>query len=292
MKVLRLRAVDTLSFGSLKNFTAEESHYQLADFPPSIMRFFNLGKKLKIMGVFLEKDNEVYLPIPSDTLSKRKEEGKEAFVPEFDHTLKRPYYFGKENVEQAKGLCSLTDFINKYSKNEKFSIVNLDLAIEERTGIKLNYSTRATEEGFLYSRAFLRLKDLSIILLTEGEYDKIRYATIGGERRLAYIEEKDFSSLSNFLLQEVKIDKEKIYKFYATTHLHFDPKEEIKINGLRFSLEWISSQEPEWISGFAKPFVYMLKPSTVLWLRAKDSGVMKRLCKIFVKVNVIKLIGK
>jgi CRISPR-associated protein (Cas_Cmr3). len=43
MKLLELTPEDALTFGSLKNFTAGESHYQHSTFPPPIMRFFSLG---------------------------------------------------------------------------------------------------------------------------------------------------------------------------------------------------------------------------------------------------------
>ncbi|WP_448583566.1 type III-B CRISPR module-associated Cmr3 family protein [Thermocrinis sp.] len=294
MKLLRLKPIDVLSFGTLKNFTAGESHYQSLEFPPPIMRFFSLGKDIKVMGVFLEKEGKVYLPLPADVLSKRKGEGKIAFVPQFDQELKRPFFFGTESVEQAKGFCSSEDFVQKYAKNQNFELVSLDegLKREERTGVKLNYSSRIAQESYLYSRVFLRLMGASLLLLIEGAYDNASYTTVGGERKLARMEEKSIPHFVDFLTQEVSVDREMLYKFYATTHLYFDPQQEVRINNLRFSLEWISSQEPEWVSGFAKPFLYMLKPGTVLWLRAKDSGVIKRLCQISAKEPVKKFMQR
>ncbi|WP_448588497.1 type III-B CRISPR module-associated Cmr3 family protein [Thermocrinis sp.] len=293
MKFLWLKAVDVLSFGTLKNFTAGEAHYQHLDFPPPIMRFFSLGKTLKVMGVFLAKGEELYAPIPADTLTERKAKSGEALVPEFHQTLKRPFFLPKEgkllSLEQAKGFCSLKDIFEKYAEGQPFEIKEQGIKFEERTGISLNYDLRIAEEKYLYSRIFVRLSDYSIVLLVEGEWDKIEYSTVGGERRMARLKEGDIPWLKDKLSQKVSIDRGKLYKFYATTHLHFDPNKELSLNGLKFGIDWISSQEPEYVSGFKKPFLYMLKPGTVLWLRAKEDGIVKRLCQISVKNGVINL---
>jgi CRISPR-associated protein Cmr3 len=96
MKLLELTPEDALTFGSLKNFTAGESHYQQTTFPPPIMRFFSLGKEqglkpLKIAGVFIKHQNELFLPLPADCLKKRKEKGEKIYVPRWDEELKRPF---------------------------------------------------------------------------------------------------------------------------------------------------------------------------------------------------------
>jgi len=296
MKLLELTPEDALTFGSLKNFTAGESHYQHSTFPPPIMRFFSLGNgtALKIMGVFLKHRNELFLPMPADCLKKRKQEEEEVYVPKWNEELKSPFVEPFEkgellNLEQAEGFCSFSDFAESYAKGKSFSAKRETLfQEEERVGVKLNYDKRVSQEGYLYSRIYLRFENSRIVLLVDQDVQKPFFATVGGERRYAKVKPVKDRFL-DFLNETVSIEKDRLYKFYSTTHLYADLKGEVKINGdIKFKVEWVFSLEPEWVSGFAKPFLYMLRPGTVLWLRALESGLCKRLCQISSRKEVIK----
>jgi CRISPR-associated protein Cmr3 len=302
MKLLELTPEDALTFGSLKNFTAGESHYQQTTFPPPIMRFFSLGKEqglkpLKILGVFIKHQGKLFLPLPADCLKKRKEKGEKIYVPRWDEELKRPFIEPFEkgellNLEQAEGFCSFSDFLDHYAKGENFEVKHEEIfQEEERVGVKLNYDNRVSEDRHLYSRIYLRFKNSHIVLLVEDYINKAFLSSVGGERKYAKIKPAE-DSFMGFLKESVDIKRDKLYKFYSTTHLYADLKSEIKLNrNIKFKVEWVSSLPPEWVSGFKKPFLYMLRPGTVLWLRALEDGMCERLCQISSGSEVIKCNG-
>jgi CRISPR-associated protein Cmr3 len=162
---------------------------------------------------------------------------------------------------------------------------------EERVGVKLNYDKRVSEDRHLYSRIYLRFKNSHIVLLVEDDINKAFLSTVGGERKYAKIKPAG-DEFINFLKEPVDIKRDKLYKFYSTTHLYADLKSEIKLNGnIKFKVEWVSSLPPEWVSGYKKPFLYMLRPGTVLWLRALEDGMCERLCQISSGSEVIKYNG-
>ena len=259
MKLLELTPEDALTFGSLKNFTAGESHYQQTTFPPPIMRFFSLGKEqglkpLKIAGVFIKHQEKLFLPLPADCLKKRKEKAEKIYVPRWDEELKRPFIesFEKEkdkvellNLEQAEGSCSFSDFREHYAKGENFEVKYDEIfQEEERVGVKLNYDKRVSEDRHLYSRIYLRFKNSHIVLLVEDDINKAFLSTVGGERKYAKIKPAE-DSFMDFLKESVDIKRDKLYKYYSTTHLYADLKSEIKLNGnIKFKVEWVSSLPP------------------------------------------------
>jgi len=86
MKLLELTPEDALTFGSLKNFTAGESHYQQTTFPPPIMRFFSLGKEqgfkaFKDCGGFYKASGKAISPITRRLLEKEKGRGRKSLRP-------------------------------------------------------------------------------------------------------------------------------------------------------------------------------------------------------------------
>jgi CRISPR-associated protein Cmr3 len=308
MKLLELIPKNALTFGSLKNFTAGEAHYQQATFPPPIMRFFSLGKDqgvklLKVMGVFIKHQEELFLPMPADCLKKRKQKVEKIYVPKWDEDLKRPFievFEGEEllNLEQTRGFCDFSNFVENYSAGKEFEIKQKDqfsqdlFHEEERVGVKLNYDKRIAEDKYFYSRIYLRFKDSHIVLLVEEDIKDKFFTTVGGDRRLVEVKPIE-GKFIDFLNSSVNIEKGKLYKFYSITHLYADLNSEVKVNGqIKFKVKWVSSLEPEWVSGFKKPFLYMLRPGTVLWLEALDNGVCKRLCQISSGNEIIRYNGE
>jgi len=222
MKLLELTPEDALTFGSLKNFTAGESHYQQTTFPPPIMRFFSLGKEqglkpLKIVGVFIKHQGELFLPLPADCLKKRKEKTEKIYVPRWDEELKRPFIepFEREkdkvellNLEQAEGFCSFSDFREHYAKGENFEVKYDEIfQEEERVGVKLNYDKRVSEDRHLYSRIYLRFKNSHIVLLVEDDINKVFLSTVGGERKYAKVKPAE-DKFINFLKESVDIKRD------------------------------------------------------------------------------------
>ena len=290
MKLYLLEPYDVLSFGGLKNFSAGESHIQKSSFPPPIMRFFPYFKK--VFSVLLVKGEEAYLPVPADCLKPRKgEKGDPLIAP-----LKFPPLLETEKpYEPATGFISLSDFVNKYANgNSKFALKELGefLAMEPRVGVKLSVESRTSEESMLYSQDFLRFKDDTFLGVVASEKDGLKELNkMGGEGRLVMLKgEKD---LPDFLKGSLDLKKGGMYKFYLLSHtfveggLEREKESNVKIGGKEFKLIWLHNSGSEFISGFRKPFVEMLRPASVLILEALEDGKVPRVCQIESSPSVI-----
>lgn len=301
MKLYLFEPYDVLTFGGLRHFGAGESHVQKAEFPPPIMRFFELFEK--VYGVFLYKDGEFFLPLPFDCVRQRKKEETKVF--RLPHNIP-PVIKGERFISEdgkliafeqiGSGFIKWSDFVKFYLEGEEgnFDVYGLKDFIrkELRVGIALNKDTRTSEEGMLYSQDFLRF-DCQIGLLAGEPRGRLYYNTMGGEKKIAkFVEETEPMKELN---GSIHIKRDKVYGFYCLSHLFVDGGlemgKEIKICGLKFKVEWYFGSS-EWVSGFAKPFLQMLKPGSLLWLRALEEGGLKRLCQIESKPPVNNVKGK
>lgn len=283
-------------FGSLKHFVAEESHYYTSAESLNIMRFFKIvedlkkgDSHLKIYGIsfYKEDDNkEIYIPLPADILFPRKGEGGNPIITKYSQN--KPFIKGTtKNYEYKPAYISLTSFIN-YMNN---SIENLNLEEnifkkQEKAGIALDYETKISrfseekDSGRLYFTQRLGfIKHFKIAFMVSGDL-KEDCSFLGAERNKVKIEKAEVKNLDK-LQNDINIEKDNIYKFYLLSHGFFDVEKEIKINDLTFEVLWMFSAGSEWISGYKKPALYMLKPGTVLVLKAKNSGKLNMLCQIF-----------
>jgi CRISPR type III-B/RAMP module-associated protein Cmr3 len=106
----------------------------------------------------------------------------------------------------------------------------------------------------------------------------------GGETRISKIETQPLDERLEFLTDCVEIERGNIYRFYLTTHTYIEDELTIgrclNIGGLNFELVWLFNAGKEWISGFRKPAIQMLKPGTVLILKALQPGELRRLTYI------------
>lgn len=290
MRLYLLEPYDVVTFGGLVHFGAGETHVQRSNFPPPIMRFFHIFKK--VYGVFLCKDGELFLPFPADTVKERK-------AKQVDHIkILRlneegvPLIVGTQKAYEPVGnaYISYTDFVEKYMKGrEDIEVYGTKdfFRREYRVGIGIDRDKKTVREGLLYSQEFLRLEKAYIAVLADGHHKDVNHAVVnvGGERRVAFLKEGS----ADLFGEKVQICRGKVYKFYCTSHLFLEGefgynrevKGYIKILSFRFKLLWLFSNGSEYISGFAKPFLYMLRPGSVLVLEALDSGeVSCRLCQI------------
>lgn len=284
MKLYLFKPYDVLTFGGLKNFSAGESHIQRAEFPPPIMRFFHLFRK--VFGVFLYKDGQVCMPMPADCVSERKKESPEAKPLKMDIP---PLIRGElKAYEQAKGFISWKDFWENYKNGKSFQTYQPFIKSELRVGIALDKGTRTAREGMLYSEEFLRFDEGSMLAVLGEGYEGKGIEKVGGERRVAFCKEADNEKLE---VENVKVIKGKYYKFYCLTHLFveggLEQEREIKLfgSGLKFKVLWFFGTS-EFVSGYTKPFIQMLKPGSVLWLLALDEGGTKGICQIDSKPEV------
>ncbi len=288
MKLYLLEPYDVLSFGGLKNFSAGESHIQKSSFPPPIMRFFPYFRK--VYSILLVKGNEAYLPAPADCLVPRKgEEGDPIIAP-----LKFPPVLEEEKpYEPAKGFVSVRDFVERYANGKgKFALKELSefLNTEMRVGVKLSVSSRTSEESMLYSQDFLRFKEDTFLGILASEADRLKSLNkMGGEGKLAKLKGK--KDLAEFFKKKLTLKKGNIYKLYLLSHAFVEGGIEkgkvIKIEGKEFKVLWLHSAGSEFISGFRKPFVEMLRPASVLILEAAEDGGIPRVCQIDSSPSVI-----
>lgn len=306
LKIYILKPYDVLSFGGLKNFSAREVRFQKSVFPPPIMRFFHIFER--VSGVFLYRENgeekELFLPVPADCLTKRKGDGAQKVKiapPESP-----PLITGDiEAYETAKGFISLKDFLQNYQQGSGDFITYPPeefFGTERRIGIWLDKSFRNVrtekrgqdeeeKEGFLYSRDFIRLKKnvrIAVLGKMHTDVSDRKIFGLGGEKKMGLLEKTLDTDMA--LEKEMEIKKDATYKFYCLTHLYLkdgiQKGKTVTIDGLNLEVVWLFNAGSEYVSGYNRPFLEMLKPGSVIVLKAKDEGKLKKLCQIFTEVPV------
>ncbi len=293
MKLYRIKPFDTVFFGENRSSVAGDDHEKGAKFPPEIMKLFNLGNN-RFLGVFPMKGNDIYLPMPADVMHRRKSEENYHIIPRIVEieahfatdlcTRKLPWIDEFGAFERAGGYLKVSDFVRymkvPYGKLEVHP--EKDLFMQElRIGIALNYSTRTVKESMLYAHVHVRTTD-GFAILVHGEIGKT-YENVGGERKVARIEELDYPSFLE-LEKPLHIVEGDLYKFYLTTHAFLSdsmlPYSSIYVQDIEMELVWLFSAGSEWIGGFGKPAILTLKPGTVLILKAKMDGEVSSFAQI------------
>ena len=283
MKLYKVIPENPIWLGSLKHIDAGMEHYAKSLNLPNIMRFFNFVKDEKrngaCYGVFLSHKNTLYLPAPSDIVGKRKTGGNWKLL-ELDEKLKIPLIKGDLGAyENASGyFISFQDFKTwmKGKINEKVDMkqINDFFKTERKTGIKVDIDRGTAEETYLYTQERIRFKEhVELLFLAKSCFRQSGF--FGGERNPARIEEvKDFKEELQILTQgKVNVEKGKVYRLYLLTHTYISTLEEITLRDLcykmcKFKVLWLFSGGSEFISGFRKPAIKMLKPGSVFLLES------------------------
>ena len=297
MKVFEVKPLNPVWFGGLKNISAGDEHYTTPNFPPNIMRFFRFVKKNKkgaCYGVLFLKDKEVLLNSPADIVGRRKTGGNWRIL-KYDQKLKCPLIKGTiEAFETASGYLITTEGFKKWE--ERKNLEDKDLIklselyyIERRTGIKIEKDKGTAQERMLYTQERIRLKeDVKILFLADDCYEYEGF--FGGERTPAYVREaKEYQEKIKEITEgRVNVEKGKYYRLYLLTHTYVNLNGTLTVVDLKykektleFELVWLYSAGSEFISGYRKPAVNMLKPGTVFLLKAKSNGNLKKVCQIF-----------
>lgn len=317
--LVEVKTFDFWSFGGLKNFQAGVDTYREPVFPPDIMKFFHIVdlKEVSPVAVFLKKGAEIYFNVPADLLQPRKgEKGKLKIsplkgieeLPEGALTDLQDFEIlpfiekSEEKYEGAKGFLPFNKIKSYFEENkicaDTEDIKGLDFFVnfEPKVGLTLNFATFNAEESRLYFTFVIRPKENTSMLvifkrknqkgakIEEGIYH------IGGETRVSKIQKVENGEFQNFLRGKINVFDGKLYKFYLLSHAYIDGKLEInktlKVGGIDFKLVWAFTKGKEWISGYKKPAVEMLLPSTVLVLKAKGNGLTDRLNYIEAKAKL------
>ena len=321
VELFEVKALDFWSFGGLKNFQAGVDTYRKPVFPPDIMKFFHIVdlNKLIPVAVFLKKEDEIYLPVPADLLQPRKGEKGELKISPLIKKGKLPEgaltdlesfkvlpFIEKSEVkyEGAKGYLPFGKLKNYFTENricgaDTDNLKGLDcfVSFEPKVGLTLNFDTFSAEESRLYFTFAVRpKKDTSLVVVFKKKNDesvKIEEGIyhIGGETRVSKVQKVENEEFQNFLSEKINVCKGKLYKFYLLSHTYIDGKLEIektllRVGNVDFELVWAFTKGKEWISGYKKPAVEMLLPSTVLVLKAKDDALTNRLNYIGAKTKL------
>ncbi len=306
MKVFEVKPLNSVWLGGLKNISAGDEHYITSNFPPNIMRFFRFVKKDgkgACYGVLFVKNGKILLNSPADIVGKRKIGGSWRIL-EYSQELKCPLIRGTiEAYETASGYLITTEGFEKWEKRKNLEDNDLIkqgelYKIERRTGIKIDKNKGTAEERMLYTQERIRLNDdVKILFLADNCYKYEGF--FGGERTPAYVRQADeyHNEIKEIIDGNIDIVEGEYYRLYLLTHTYVNIEKALAVrdlkneeNILEFELVWLYSAGNEFISGYGKPAVNMLKPGTVLLLRAKSSGTLSRTCQILdePKVSEIK----
>ena len=308
MKLYEIKTYNSIWFGGLKHMTSGEEHYAKSGFLPNIMRLFHIVKSNnegKCYGVLIKKRDKLFFPLPADIVGKRKTGGEWKLLKLiksklwFEDLELIPLITGTfEAYESAEGymishkgiklwMSAFKENLDKTEQRLNEEIVSIDDLIkrELKVGLQINKDTGTAEEGMLYFQERIRIEDdTSYVFIADKINKKIPF--FGGERNPAVIKELDSIELKE-LDEKIQILKNNYYRFYILSHTFFENKE-LKIGNITFELIWIYSRGSEFISGYRKPAIEMLKPGSVLVLRAKENGIIKRLCQIEYKPPIDK----
>ncbi|MDQ7083101.1 MAG: type III-B CRISPR module-associated Cmr3 family protein [Aquificota bacterium] len=299
MRLVKVKGYNAFWFGGLKHFT-EEEHYLPGLELPNIMRTFRLLKKgTPCYGVFFwrEDERDLFLPVPADIVGRRK---KKQFR---DGDLRIAYYNGKipqiddkENAYETLGqyFISSENLMSAWAEGDQNSLKVLPAGeffeVENKVGLKLDRKTMTGEEGRLYFHDRMRLKKGVSLCFLAKELDTTKGKFFGGERNPVEIEEstklpEGFESL----LKSRSIEAGKRYKLYTLTHTFVEgglvverdrgktlTLKDTEEKEAEFELLWVFFQGSEFVSGRGtdgeKPAIEMLKPGTVMVLRAKNNA--------------------
>ncbi|MBD3215194.1 MAG: hypothetical protein GF311_21485 [Candidatus Lokiarchaeota archaeon] len=220
--IIEMSSIDTLFFRDAKSFRMIEDNWAEGIFPPNPLTIYgalraeyfsnHLGDfskretnedpslNLRIKGIFISKDDEVFVPLPNDiVISKDSEEpvvqklklialsDQPGVLSSYDY----PYILKTDNnVENIQdGWIKIRDLLyylkndtiadklniepqdpNEIDSSSNYSIIRLSnhLINEPKIGIKISKETGTAEEQYLYSLIRKRLKDIDLIINFEG----------------------------------------------------------------------------------------------------------------------------
>jgi CRISPR type III-B/RAMP module-associated protein Cmr3 len=224
LELYEIKPYDFWLFGGLRNFQAGSDTFREPIFPPDIMKFFHLVDLDNCVpaGVFLQKENELYLPVPADLLQPRKgqagvlkispledrnSEPLRGALTDLDLEEKIPEKlpFVRENnpkYEGAKGFISL-EKLERYFTDGCLNATTDDLKslgefveFETKVGLTLDFLNFTAEESRLYTTfvvrpkkdttlAVLYLRKNSTECISDGDYH------VGGETRISKVVKVD-----------------------------------------------------------------------------------------------------
>ncbi len=295
MKLFKVKAYNSLWFGGLRHMSGGEEHYLSSLRLPSIMVFFPFVKKDKkgaCYGVALCDDSgNIYLPSPADIVGERKKGGNWRVLRFYKH-LNLPLIKGTlKAFESAEGYFITEEGFKEWKEgsiSDKHMRTWSSFAETElKVGLQINKDAKTAEESMLYFQERIRLKR-GIYISFMAEKPALTEGFIGGERNPAEVEEVKNTKLLSCLDDDCNVKKGSYYRLYLLTHTYIEnlnteekPNHtdiELKLKSVHgggeasFKVVWIYSKGSEFISGYDKPAVEMLRPGTVILLEAMEDA--------------------
>ena len=213
-----------------------------------------------LKGIFLWKDECLYLPAPLDLVTEDEKDEKKAFrtlkkeSPPFLSNIDLPSYLFFRESEKAQSVAGsfisdtdLKDYLNG-SRNE-FNLYqqNYFSQVEHKTGIKRGIKTRTVEEGDLYRVGMMRLrKDCALVCDIEGvpSLSNRGVLKLGGEGKVVRYETVSLSLPDECEAIIEQINQTKQFKLFLATPALFEdgwlPDDKI-LNNSDYQLELLTA---------------------------------------------------
>jgi len=266
----KIKALDTLFFRDGRPFTMGSESWANPVFPPypstvygairtwlifekGNLKEFREGKykeelgtpsekgNLKIKGPFICLDNNIYFPVPFDSLKKKGATQSEKNNLFYIACINKPeifisdYYlesilinrndFELEECDGFINIDSLKNYLIQSNEVLQFTEKKEIFLEEKKTGIRKSRKTLSSEEGYLYRIPMVKLKKEASLLI---EIDGISNCPdsgllqIGGEGKTVKIEKKE-SDNQLMTLMDINFKFEnKIFKLYLATSAIFE----------------------------------------------------------------------
>ena len=283
---IRIEPLDTFFFRDGKPFTMGAETWTDTVFPPSPSVFYgalrtcwlsnqigvfskeniDLSEKLQIKGLFIQINDNLYLPVPNDFVEKKRNRKERLLTDKVESVISNKQVSllttqDKTTVVEDisdNALMSVDNFEN-YLK--KFNLKNLQyrnssyyITKDSKIGISRNSDARTTEEGMLYRVDFNRFKSdektlIAFVVDFEGldSFPEEGIIKLGGEGKLA-----SFKSITSEKVTPPSFQDADEFKLYIATPTIFDNTDK----------GWL----PEWIdeqSLLSKGFKFKVKLHSV-----------------------------
>ncbi len=248
--IIKINPLDTFFFRDGKPFSAGQDNWADFVFPPSPSVFYGALRTLYlantigfddvqqmikntstlvIKGIYLEKGNELYFPIPNDLVQDKNtndilllksQTNSEASSLKKNTTILNRLTTSSgviaENVESSKLISNeyLVDFYLQNIDIDKIKFSQNSLVQEAKIGIGRNNESLTTDnqDGLLYRVEMLRFEnnDIKFVIEYEGlELAKNQFIKVGGEGKLSSyeIENKSINiqTVSEFIDNKFKL---------------------------------------------------------------------------------------